>query len=225
MASGATDTTRASSVADLLSALMLADGSARHQFVTSHSHSQSAGVEAGRGLCDAVHHLSGLYGRHPGLADLVAERGQHPTIRDWVAAAVDGFARERAYLTRVVVAAGPLPSTPGQAESESAAMAQRHAIDMLAKSDRVGCALGATMAIALDWRAIRSVVDAAARRFGVEPPTLLVPNADDTLRAAAGSATGIGIERAICFGAQQILVQHRGLWDLLEARQIARRES
>jgi len=223
MASGATDTKRASSVADLLSALMLADGSAKHAFVTSHNH--SSGVEAGRSLSDAVHHLTGLYGRHPGLADLVAQRDQHPEIRDWIGAAVDGFARERAYLNRVVVAAGPLPSTPGQAESESAAMAQRHALEMLAKSDRVGCALGATMAMALDWRAVRSIVDAAARRFGVEPPTLLVPAAEDTFLAATQSATSIGIERAICFGAQQILVQHRGLWDLLEAREVARRES
>ena len=29
-------------------------------------------------------------------------------------------------------------------------------------------------------------------------------------------------ERAILFGAEQIAIQHRGLWDLLEARQQAR---
>jgi len=210
-------------MADLLSALMLADGSAKHKYVTAHT--GRTGVEAGRSLSDAVHHLGGLYGRHPGLADMVAKRGQHQEIRDWIDAAVDGFARERSYLTRVVVAAGPLPSTPGQAESESAALAQRHAIEMLAKSDRVGCALGATMATALDWRAIRTVIDAAARRFGVEPPTLLVPSAEETLHAAVLAATGPAVERAICFGAQQILVQHRGLWDLLDAREIARRDS
>lgn len=223
MASGATDTARASSVADLLSALMLADGSAKHSFVASHS--TRVGAEAGRSLTDAVHHLSGLYGRHPGLADMVAERGHHQEVKDWIAATVDGFARERAYLTRVVVAAGPLPSTPGQAESETAALAQRHAIDMLARSDRIGCALGASIATVLDWRAMRSVIDAAARRFGIEPPTLLVPTAEETLRAAVDASVGAGVERAICFGAQQILVQHRGLWDLLDARDIARRES
>lgn len=223
MASGATNSASASGMADLLSALMLADGSARHRFVATHNH--SSGAEAGRSLCDVVHHLSGLYGRHPGLADLVAERGQHPAIREWIAAAVDGFVRERAYVTRVVVAAGPLPSTPGQAESEGAAIGQRHALEMLAKSDRIGCALGASMAKALDWRAIRSVIDAAARRFGIEPPTLLVPSAEETLEAATMAATSVGIERAICFGAQQILVQHRGLWDLLEARELARRDS
>lgn len=223
MASGAMESARASSVADLLSALMLADGSAKHSFVTAHVN--HAGVEAGRSLCDAVHHLGGLYGRHPGLADVISERRQHPEIRDWIEAAVDGFARERAYLTRVVVASGPLPSTPGQAESESAALAQRHAIEMLARSDRLGCALGASMATALEWRAIRTIVDAAARRFGVEPPTLLVPSVDETLRAAEQAAITPSIERAISFGAQQILVQHRGLWDLLDAREVARRNS
>jgi len=30
------------------------------------------------------------------------------------------------------------------------------------------------------------------------------------------------LERAIMFGVQQLLVQHRGLWDLLEARAEAR---
>jgi hypothetical protein len=29
-------------------------------------------------------------------------------------------------------------------------------------------------------------------------------------------------ERAMSFGAQQLLAQHRGLWDLLEARKAAR---
>lgn len=221
MASGAFGSQQVSGVGDLLSALVLADGSARHRFVTEHA--EAIGVEAGRSLADAVHHLSALYGRFPGVADILSERDMHPGIGDWIAAAVDGFGRERNYLTRVVVAAGPLPSTPGQAESESATMAQRHAIEMLAKSDRNGCALGATMAMALDWRAIRALVDTAALRFGIEPPTLLVPNEGETLSAAARAATSVGIERAISFGAQQILVQHRGLWDLLEAREMARR--
>ena len=221
MASGAFGSMETSGVPDLLSALVLADGSARHRFVVEHS--LAPGADAGRSLADAVHHLSTLYARHPGVADLLAERAMHPGIAEWIAAAVDGFGRERSYLTRVVVAAGPLPSTPGQAESENATMAQRHAIEMLARSDRNGCALGAAVAIALDWRAIRGLIDIAARRFGIEPPTLLVPTSEETLAAAAAAATSIGIERAISFGAQQILVQHRGLWDLLEAREIARR--
>ena len=223
MASSATGAATASGIAELLSALVVADGSARHSFVTGHLN--GAGVEAGRSLADAVHHLSILHGRHPGICDMVSDRGQHPVIRDWIAMAVHGFRRERNYLTRVVVAAGPMPSTPGQAQTEAAVTGQGHAIEMLAKSDRLGCALGAAMAKTLDWRAMRGVIDAAARRYGVEPPTLLIPTAEETLRSAIVAAESTAIERALSFGAQQILVQHRGLWDLLEAREIARRVS
>jgi len=52
-----------------------------------------------------------------------------------------------------------------------------------------------------------------------------VPSLAETLRAATDAATSPSVERAIAFGAQQMLVQHRGLWDLLEAREIARRGS
>jgi hypothetical protein len=38
---------------------------------------------------------------------------------------------------------------------------------------------------------------------------------------AAGAAA---VERALLFGAEQIVVQHHGLWDLLEARSEARGE-
>ena len=223
MTSGAIGSKQNSGIADLLSALVIADGSARHRFILDLT--ASTGGEAARSLADAVHHLSTLYGRHPGVADLLAERGMHPEISDWIAAAVNGFADERSYLTRVVVAAGPIPSTPGQAESEAATLGQRHAIEMLARSDRNGCALGATLALALDWPAIRGLIDITARRFGIEPPVLQVPANDATLLAAVTAATSIGTERAIAFGAQQILVQHRGLWDLLEARRVARRSA
>jgi hypothetical protein len=99
---------------------------------------------------------------------------------------------------------------------------QRHAIEMLAKSDRTGCALGAALALVLDWRELRTVIDRAAQRFSVETPAVLLPTVEETLAVADCAAISPGVERAIIFGAQQLLVQHRGLWDLLEARQIAR---
>ena len=101
---------------------------------------------------------------------------------------------------------------------------QRHALEMLARSDRAGCALGAAMALVLDWRAIRSVLDAAAKRFSVDAPVCLLPNADETGEAAAALVDHPRVERALMFGAQQILIQQRGLWDLLESRQQARKD-
>lgn len=206
----------------LVAALVAAEGSASHRYTTSHD--ILAGKHSARNLADAVHYLCILHGRHPGVADFAAAHTINDEARGWLIDAVDGFIRERSFLTRLVVAVGPLPSTPGQAESEQAVNGQRHALEMLAQSDRNGCALGAAMALVLDWASIRSVLGAACRRFGVDAPPSILPSDVDTIALAQSVSTSPALERAISFGAQQILAQHRGLWDLLEARQAARGE-
>jgi hypothetical protein len=219
MALKANELIRPAGVTDHLGALARHEGSASHPYATTN---HGTGVAAGRDLADAVHYLSTLHGRHPGVVDLAGAKPAPAALEDWIEGAVAGFARERAYLTRIVVAAGPLPSTPGQAESEAAVIGQRHALEMLAKSDRAGCALGAAMALVLDWRAVRTVLNAAAKRFSVEPPVCLLPTPEETAEAAAMLASEPRVERALMFGAQQLLIQQRGLWDLLEARHHAR---
>ncbi len=206
----------------LVAALVAAEGSTAHRYVTSHD--LLAGKHSARNLADAVHFICILHGRHPGVSDYAANHTAADAARSWLIDSVDGFIRERSYITRLVVAVGPLPSTPGQSESESAVNGQRHALDMLAQSDRNGCALGAAMALSLDWAAIRAVLDSAAKRFGIEAPALYLPSQDSTISLAQSLSGSSAIERAISFGAQQILAQHRGLWDLLEARQLARGE-
>lgn len=202
-----------------IAALLNADGGKSHPYIACHIFAR--GREAGRDLADAVHFLATLHGHNPGVIDLARDRACNSEARAWIDDAAAAFAEERRYLTRIVVAAGPLPSTPGQAESEAAVAGQRHALEMLARSERNGCAIGAAMALVLDWRAARSVIDAAAQRFGVSltPPAL--PSARKTI-AVADAAGSPGVERAMMFGAQQLLIQQRGLWSLLEARAEAR---
>ena len=117
MALNAHDSVRQADVGEILSALARHEGSASHSYPIM---KLSAGAAVARDLADAVHYLCTLHGRQPGVIDLAATRPASPRVNDWAGAAVAGFARERAYLTRVVVAAGPLPSTPGQAESGAA---------------------------------------------------------------------------------------------------------
>jgi hypothetical protein len=207
--------------AETIGALLAADGAKGHPYIACSIFAR--GREAGRDLADAVHLVSSLHGRQPGVIDHARGKAADPAVRAWLDAAMTGFAAERAYLMRTVVAAGPLPSTPGQAECEAAVTGQRHALDMLGRSDRNGCALGAALALVLDWRAIRPMIDAAAQRFGVTliPPAL--PSARQGLAIAAATDSP-AIERAMVFGAQQLLAQHRGLWSLLEARAEARVE-
>ena len=202
--------------------LVQAEGSAAHHYLTSVD--LISGKFATRNLADVAHFLCALHGRHPGVVDLAAVRSAHDAARAWLIEAVDGFALERGVLTKLSVAAGPMPSTPGQAESESAVGGQRHALDMLARSDRDGCALGAALALVMDWWSVRAVLDAAAARWGVEIPVCSLPTTKACHDVAARVAQTPAIERAMTFGAQQILNQHRGLIDLLEARHIARGE-
>jgi len=196
------------------------EGSEQHPYLFAES--LRSGRNATRNLADVIHHLTLLHGRHPGVVDHAALHTAQPEVRDWLLGATSGFARERSYLTKLAVAIGPLPSTPGQAETETAVLAQHHALEMLAQSDRVGCAFGAAAAMVLDWLKIRVLLDFAADRLGVDIPKISLPSAEQTEDSTDALATTAAIERAISFGAQQLLVQHRGLWDLMQARQIAR---
>jgi hypothetical protein len=222
MATIATQTQPLSGTAETLTALARAEGSANHSYVTGEA--LIRGRHATRDLADAVHYLCTLHGRHPGVVDHATSRSAHNAARSWFLAAIDGFAVERLFLTKLVVAAGPLPSTPGQAESQAAVTGQHHALDMLAQSDRTGCALGAAAALVIDWHALRVVLDHAGHRLSVDVPAIVLPSVDHTLEMVAAVAETSAVERAITFGAHQILSQHRGLWDLLEARHIARGE-
>jgi hypothetical protein len=177
---------------------------------------------AGRDLADLIHYLCVLHGRYPGLIDHAAARVVEPDARAWLANATYAFAGERAYLARLAVAAGPVPSTPGAAGTDAAVLSQRHAMETLALSERRGCALGAAMALVLDWAAIRACLDAAASRFGVDSPEYPAADRESAVRLADDHGASASVQRALLFGAQQILVQHHGLWDLLEARQQAR---
>jgi hypothetical protein len=199
----------------LLAACVAEHGSATHPYFASPA------LRNGANLADAVHFLTALHGRHPGIVDLAATRIVDPAGRVWLASAAPAAAAERALLTRLAVAAGPIPSTPGGGGSEAAIQAQRAALATLALSDRRGCALGAALAFAADWIAVRSVIEAAAKRLGVEPAANALGE-PERLRAVADEA--VVVERALLFGAQQLALQHHALWDLLEARQQARRD-
>lgn len=203
----------------ILDALVLADGS------RGHAHAEglvAAATEVGgrpiAHLADAAHYLCLLHGRFPGVVDHAATRITDNAARKWLLAAADGFADERAYLTRVSVALGPVPSTQGQNGCESAIGQQRHALDMLAQSDRRGCAMGAALMLVLDWAAIRALLDRSALRAGLEPQRCRLPVREETLDVAAAIATDEAVSRALQFGARQLLGQHRGMWDLLKAR-------
>jgi hypothetical protein len=174
-------------------------------------------------FADFVHLVTLLHGQVPCLIDHAATHVVEVPARQWLLRALDGFANEREFLNRLCVAAGPLPSTSGHSETSTVVAQQRHAIAMLARSDRRGCALGTAIAMVLDWEAIRAILDAGAIRLGIEPPARRLPSQAETAALIAALPDPERLSRALNFGASQLLGQHRGLWDLLEARAQVRR--
>lgn len=203
---------------EAVDALVEADGTATHPFARRLREAGSAR----RDLADAAHALCAVHGTQPGLADEALARGGDGIAASWLEEISVAFARERQLLARVLAAAGPLPSTPGQAHTDVAFAAQRHAFQMLARSDRTGVAAGAAAALALDWVAIRRVVARAADAFGAPTPPLILPPAQETATVLGLVAGTNAAERALLFGARALLEQHRALWSLLEARAAAR---
>ncbi len=192
------------------------DGSSGHSYLATLL--SATGAAASRDLADAIHLLCAVHGRHPGLTDLALAASPADGARDWLREAADAFDRERLYLVRLTSAIGPIPSTPGAVQTENALLAQRHAIETLAKSERRGCALGAATALVQDWRSFRPLLDYAARRAGVETPACTLPDNDSVADAITAGTDGTASERALAFGCEQLLLQHRGLLDLMEAR-------
>lgn len=208
------------SVAAAQLARVAGEGSARHSHLISLL--EGVGPQSGRDLADAVHLFCSLHGRYPGLIEVALQRCPKGPVRDWLARASDAFERERLYLVRLTSAVGPLPSTPGAAQTESSLAAARHALETLASSERDGCALGATTALVCDWWPIRRLLDRAAARVGNEAPAPSLPDEASVVAIVEHATANPGAARALAFGGEQLLLQHRALFDLLEARADAR---
>lgn len=214
------DFVTATPAGDLLLGIAAGQGSAAHPYARSDS--LLRGPEASRNLADFANFLCIVHGRNPGAADHAAIRVTEPEPRAWLARATDAFAAERAFLVRLAAAAGPIPATQGAADSEIVVNGQRHAIESLAQSERRGCALGAVLALAADWAEVRTVLETAADRFGIAFTPYSLGGREEIRRVADAYAASGPVQRALLFGAEQISLQHLGLWDLLEARQTAR---
>ena len=179
----------------------------------------------GPDIADIAHFLCILHGRHPGVVDHAATKTVDERAREWLVEAMDAFTAERSFLTKLTVAAGPISGIGANDQSNATVLAQRKALEMLSQSDRVGCALGASFALVLDWYVVRPLLENIALKLEVEPRQAILPSTDMTIDLNAALAESRAVERAINFGVDQILAQHRGLWQLLEARRNARNDS
>ncbi len=175
-------------------------------------------------LSDIAHFLCVLHGRYPGLIDHAARKIVDGAARDWILVTGAAFAEERAFLSRLTAAAGPVCSTLGDEKCTAAFALQSRAFQMLASSDRQGCPAGAAIAFAEDWLCIRLLLEAIAERLSLRVPPHSFPNSiQNASLVDALIAEGQAQERALFFGADQLLMQQQAFWNLLAARAISRR--
>ena len=173
---------------------------------------------------DLVHFLCLLHGRRPGVIDHAAVRIRNAETRAWMERLAEAFVTERLYITRLTVAAGPVSGASEDDHSEAAAIELRGSFQMLALSERRGCASGAALAFALDWPDLRDILDPLALRLGIEPPPCELPGAPEILALADRICADPAPARAFVFGADQLFQLQRGAWRLLAARAKLRAE-
>jgi hypothetical protein len=169
-------------------------------------------------IADVAHFMNISHGRHPGIVDHAAKRIVDDAARKWLVDAIDGFAVERRFLNALNVAAGPIRSHAGQDKITALIGAQAKNFEMLATSDRRGCAAGAALAFVVDWQQTRLLLERISLHIGLEPPANSLPDSAACAAVATELATNEPHVRAMGFGAQQLLAQQRGLWQMIAAR-------
>lgn len=171
-------------------------------------------------LADIAHFMHISHGRHPGLIDYAANKIVDDAARNWMIQAIDGMLGERAFLNRLTVTAGPIRRLMGQDKVNALVEGQAKNFQMLATSDRKGCAAGSAIAFVLDWHQTRPLLDIVAYQMGIEPPTTTLPSIAECAQFADRLDGGASYRRAMAFGADQTLAQQRCLWQLIVARHV-----
>ncbi len=169
-------------------------------------------------VADIAHFINISHGRHPGVVDHAAHKIVDDAARRWLVEAIDGFAAERAFLNRLTVNAGPIRRHTGQDKITALITGQSKNFQMLATSDRKGCPAGAALAFVIDWHQTRPLLDRISLHIGMEPPAIALPDVATSAGLAVQLVQNDAYRRAMGFGAEQLLAQQRGLWQLIAAR-------
>jgi hypothetical protein len=169
-------------------------------------------------IADIAHFMCVSHGRHPGVIEHAATKILDEEARAWFVAAIDGFIIERDFLNRLTVAAGPIRSHSGQDKISALLANQAKNFQMLATSDRKGTAAGAAIAFVLDWNASRPLLNSVATSLDLTITANMLPDTAACEAFANAIAKSDNQVRAMTFGAQQLLAQQLGLWQIVAAR-------
>ena len=171
-------------------------------------------------LADIAHFMNISHGRYPGVVEHAAHKIIDDAARNWLIEALDGMLSERAFLNNLTVTAGPIRRLTGHDNINALVENQAKNFQMLATSDRKGCAAGAAIAFVIDWRQTRPLLDIVADQMGITRPIVTLPSVTECAQLTQKLEHTDSFRRAMAFGAEQTLAQQRGLWQLVVARHI-----
>ena len=169
-------------------------------------------------VADIAHFMCIAHGRLPGVVDYAATKIVDEEARSWFVQVINAFSAERSFLNKLTVAAGPVTRQLGQDKVTALVASQVKNFRMIATSDRKGCAAGAAIAFVLDWQETRPLLAACALHLGLNPDVADLPEITENQNLAESLAGSDAASRAMMFGAQQLLGQQRGLWQVIAAR-------
>ncbi len=169
-------------------------------------------------IADIAHFMCISHGRHPGVIEHAATKILDEEARGWFVSAIDGFVLERDFLNRLTVAAGPIRSHSGQDKISAILANQAKNFQMLATSDRKGTAAGAAISFVLDWNASRPLLNSVAASLDLPIMANVLPDTASCITFANAIAKSDNQVRAMTFGAEQLLAQQLGLWQIVSAR-------
>ncbi len=207
--------------ADLV-VLLEKDGSIAHPYFSALCRNPEQAQSAD--LADIAHFFCLMHGRFPGVIDHAAGHSPNEHMRFWLGQTGEAFAAERALLRKLTVSAGAIVSTVGQDQCNSVVIGARNSLDMLAQSDRNGCAFGAAIALAIDWIYFRDILNYIALRVGIDARETTMPSLDRNYGLLCEYDNDPVMRRAIIFGISQMLAQHRAIWDLMQSRRDSRND-
>lgn len=174
-------------------------------------------------LADYAHFLTILHGQVPSLLEIASSHEKHTTAL-WLRTAAAAFDEDRRWMARLSVVTGGALDLAGLSTAEQLVRDQREAMLTLANSSRTGCALGAAVALVIDWQILRTELPKAALLAGIESRDRQAADwpADKIGAVLADSGADASLRRALAFGATQLASLHGQLFDLLEARHATR---
>lgn len=171
-------------------------------------------------FADIAHFMNISHGGYPGIIEHAASKITDNAARKWLVDAIDAMLSERTFLNRLTVTAGPIRRLRGQNELDALVLGLAKSFQMLATSDRKGCAAGTAIAFVIDWHQTRPLLDIVASEIGLTPSRVEFPSVVECEQLVQNLDHDASYRRAMAFGAEQTLAQQRRLWQLIVARHI-----